>query len=151
MRVHILCIGYIICLTNSSFNFQVKTFLFYKILVWILKICIYKGFWFSLIFRKLQVANACTSYLKQRLYRSWYRKITISEIFTGVLCTVGGTLVLQLMMEQVSSHVVVGKVEYSHKNQKVGYEKHCVDLDLNESCVLLFSSLYELIVCTSQI
>jgi hypothetical protein len=27
------------------------------------------------------------------LYRSWYRKITISEIFTGVLCTVGGTLV----------------------------------------------------------
>jgi hypothetical protein len=27
------------------------------------------------------------------LYRSWCRKITISEIFTGVLCTVGGTLV----------------------------------------------------------
>jgi hypothetical protein len=27
------------------------------------------------------------------LYRSWCRKINISEIFTGVLCTVGGTLV----------------------------------------------------------
>jgi hypothetical protein len=29
-----------------------------------------------------------------KLYRSWCRKITISEIFTGVLCTVGGTLVI---------------------------------------------------------
>jgi hypothetical protein len=30
------------------------------------------------------------------LYRSWCRKITISEIFTGVLCTVGGTLVCRM-------------------------------------------------------
>jgi hypothetical protein len=32
------------------------------------------------------------------LYRSWCRKITISEIFTGVLCTVGGTLVEQMLI-----------------------------------------------------
>jgi hypothetical protein len=52
MRVHVLYIGYIICLAISSHNFQVKT-LFYRMLVWILKICICKGFWFSLIFKKI--------------------------------------------------------------------------------------------------
>jgi hypothetical protein len=32
---------------------------------------------------------------RARLYRSWLRKNTISMIFTGVLCTFGGTLAWQ--------------------------------------------------------
>jgi hypothetical protein len=43
--------------------------------------------------------------LSNMFYRSWCRKITISEIFTGVLCTVGGTLVdrvIAILLRKIS-------------------------------------------------
>jgi hypothetical protein len=50
-------IGYIICPAVSSHNFQVKIFSFYRMLVWILNMCMCKGFYFLLFLRKLQVVE----------------------------------------------------------------------------------------------
>jgi hypothetical protein len=78
---YIFYIGYIICPANSSHSFWVKSLLFCWMLVWILKICMCQGLWFSCIFEKItghdyatfikksssfqQIWNMCWSYVMQ--------------------------------------------------------------------------------------
>ena len=53
---------HMLCLSNSSYNFQVKSFLFYMIFVHILKVHIISGFLFSSILCRLSSRNKkCTS------------------------------------------------------------------------------------------